>query len=62
MMATNKELENQVNELKNRIAALSNSNSVLADEVANLKNNYNQLVKDVSNRLEVVHKKVFRQT
>ena len=61
-MATNKELENQVNELKNRIAALSNSNSVLADEVANLKNNYNQLVKDVSNRLEVVHKKVFRQT
>ena len=61
-MATNKELENQVNELKNRITALSNSNSVLADEVANLKNNYNQLVKDVSNRLEVVHKKVFRQT
>ena len=58
-MATNKELENQVNELKNRVTAVNKSNSVLADEVANLKSNYNQLVKEVSTRLEVIHNKIF---
>ena len=60
-MATNKELENQVNELTNRVTTLINSNSALADEVAALKSNYTQLVKDVSTRLEVVHKKIFQK-
>ena len=60
-MATNKELENQVNELTSRVTTLINSNSALADEVAALKSNYTQLVKDVSTRLEVVHKKIFQK-
>jgi archaellum component FlaC len=58
-MPTTKELENQVNELKTRVSAVNKSNSALADEVATLKNNYNQLVKDVSVRLEVIHNKIF---
>jgi len=60
MATTNKDIENQVNELKTRVTALSNSNSALADEIASLKNNYSQLVKDVGKRLEVVHKKIFQ--
>jgi ElaB/YqjD/DUF883 family membrane-anchored ribosome-binding protein len=59
MMATNKELENQVKELNKRVAGMTSSNSALADEIAMLKSNYTQLVKDVSNRLEVLHNKIF---
>ncbi len=55
-MATNKELEKQVKTLTERLSRVQASNSHLLDEVAILKNNYNKLVADLSERLEAVHK------
>lgn len=59
-MATNKELESQVEKLKNRVNHLNSTNSSLLDEVATLKNNYKTLIEDVNTRFKVVHEKLFR--
>ena len=56
-MATNKQLEQQVTALENRVAQLSATNSKLLDEVTILKNNYTTLVTEVSQRFEVVQKR-----
>lgn len=56
-MATNKQLEKQVVALEKRIAQLSTTNSKLLDEVTILKKNYTNLVKEVSQRFEVVQKR-----
>jgi predicted nuclease with TOPRIM domain len=60
-MATNKQLEAQVNTLTERVARLSSSNSELRDEMVVLKNNYSKLVNEMSQRLEVIHN-TFRKT
>ena len=59
-MATNKELESQVQSLKNVVSHLKSTNSNLLDEVVVLKNNYKNLVEDVNSRFKVVHEKLFR--
>tara|TARA_Y100001973_G_C5176662_1_gene322383 strand:+ start:1575 stop:1754 length:180 start_codon:yes stop_codon:yes gene_type:complete len=59
-MATNKELESQVQSLKNVVNHLKSTNSNLLDEVVVLKNNYKNLVEDVNSRFKVVHEKLFR--
>ena len=56
-MATNKELEKQVNSLQKQVSRLNVANSQLLDEVAILKNNYTTLVKEVSKRFEVVQER-----
>ena len=56
-MATNKQLEQQVLALENKITKLSASNSKLIDEIVVLKNNYTILVTEVSQRLEAVQKR-----
>ena len=56
-MATNKELEKQVNSLQKQVSRLNVANSQLLDEVAVLKNNYTTLVKEVSKRFEVVQER-----
>ena len=56
-MATNKELEKQVEVLNEKITRLSATNSRVLDEIAILQNNYSNLVKEVSQRFEVVSKK-----
>ena len=56
-MATNKQLEKQVSALERRVTQLSTTNSQLLDEVTILKNNYSNLVKEVSQRFEVVQKR-----
>ena len=53
-MATNKELEQQVNALEKRVKQLTATNSRLVDEVSVLKNNYTTLVTEVSARFEAV--------
>ena len=60
-MSTNKELEQKVKNLENKLGHIANTNSQLLDEVATLKRNYTQLVEDVGARLEVVHEKLFRK-
>ena len=59
-MATNKELQTQVEQLKNHLNRVNAANSSLLDEVAVLKNNYKNLVEDVNSRFKVVHDKLFR--
>lgn len=54
-MATNKQLETQVNTLTERVTRLQTSNSELRDELTILKHNYSKLVTDMSTRLEVIH-------
>ena len=56
-MATNKELEKQVEVLNEKITRLSATNSRVLDEIAILQNNYLNLVKEVSQRFEVVSKR-----
>tara|TARA_R100001129_G_scaffold103066_1_gene70413 strand:+ start:570 stop:749 length:180 start_codon:yes stop_codon:yes gene_type:complete len=56
-MATNKQLEQQVIALEKRVSQLSSVNSQLLDEVTILKNNYSDLVTEVSQRFEVVRKR-----
>jgi len=56
-MATTKELTQQVTALEKRVTQLSATNSKLLDEVIILKNNYTTLVKEVSQRFEVVQKR-----
>mgnify|MGYP003116247283 CR=1 FL=1 len=51
-MPTNKELQFEVNELKDRLARLQASNSRLRDEVAQLRSNYSNLVEGVNTRFE----------
>jgi len=51
-MPTNKELQFEVNELKERLARLQVSNSRLRDEVAQLRSNYSNLVEGVNTRFE----------
>lgn len=53
-MATNKQLEAQVVTLKEAVTRLQTSNSNLRDEMVALKNNYTLLVKELSNKLEVI--------
>ena len=55
-----KQQAQQIKDLSTRLNSLSAANSQLLDEVADLKNNYNRLVEDVSARLEAVHEKIFR--
>ena len=55
-MATNKQLETQVNTLSERVNRLQSSNSELRDELVVLKGNYTTLVNEMSQRLEVIHK------
>lgn len=54
-MATNKQLETQVNTLTERVTRLQTSNSELRDELVILKGNYSKLINDLSQRLEVIH-------
>ena len=49
-------VENQLNNFNNRLGKSHASTSSLRDEVSTLKNNYNILVKEMSTRLEVIHK------
>ena len=56
-MATNKELQKQVEVLNERITQLTATNSRVLDEIAILKNNYTILIEEVSQRFEVVSKK-----
>ena len=51
-MATNKELESEVNNLKDRLSRLQASNSHLRDEVAQLKHNYSNLIEGLNTRFE----------
>ena len=53
-MATNKQLETQVTSLKEIVTKLQNQNSQLRDEIYVLKHNYTQLVKELSQKLEVI--------
>lgn len=53
-MATNKQLETQVTSLKESVTKLQNQNSQLRDEIYVLKHNYTQLVKELSQKLEVI--------
>tara|TARA_R110002074_G_scaffold400384_1_gene595751 strand:+ start:2929 stop:3114 length:186 start_codon:yes stop_codon:yes gene_type:complete len=54
-MATNKQLETQVNTLSERVNRLQSSNSELRDELVVLKGNYTTLVNEMSQRLEAIH-------
>lgn len=54
-MATNKQLETQVNTLSERVNRLQSSNSELRDELVALKGNYTTLVNEMSQRLEAIH-------
>ena len=54
-MATNKQLETQVNTLSERVTRLQTSNSELRDELVVIKNNYTTLVDEMSQRLEAIH-------
>tara|TARA_Y100000592_G_C5412582_1_gene288865 strand:- start:209 stop:397 length:189 start_codon:yes stop_codon:yes gene_type:complete len=54
MMATNKQLETQVTRLNETVTRLQSSNSELRDELVILKNNYSQLVQELSRKLEVI--------
>ena len=54
-MATNKQLETQVNSLSERVSRLQASNSELRDELVVIKSNYTTLVKEMSQRLELIH-------
>ncbi|QDP51441.1 MAG: hypothetical protein GOVbin630_139 [Prokaryotic dsDNA virus sp.] len=54
-MATNKELEVLVAQLKQDVLRLQKSNSTLRDEMVMLKNNYSKLVEELSTRLEFIH-------
>ena len=60
-MATNKQLEQQVSVLENKVTKLSVSNSELKDEIVILKNNYTTLVNQLSERLEAVQKRFQRK-
>ena len=53
-MATNKQLETQVTQLNETVTRLQSSNSELRDELLVLKNNYSQLVQELSRKLEVI--------
>ena len=53
-MATNKELQKQVEVLNERITQLSATNSRVLDEIAILKNNYTILIEEVS-QLSLIH-------
>lgn len=55
-MATNKELEKQVKTLSERLSRVQSSNSQLRDELVVLKSNYNNLVSELSERLEAIQK------
>jgi len=55
VMATNKELEQQVKVLSERVARVQASNSEMRDEVVYLKRNYANLVDDMNARLEAIH-------
>jgi len=52
---TDKQLETRVNALSERVTRLQTSNSELRDELVIIKNNYTTLVKEMSQRLEVIH-------
>jgi len=54
-MTTVKQLEDQVTKLTERVGRVQTSNSQLRDEVHALKNNYNTLTKEVSERLEIIY-------
>jgi predicted nuclease with TOPRIM domain len=54
-MSTNKELEVQVNQLNERVSRLQSSNSSMKDEMAIMQHNYQQLIKQMNERLEAVH-------
>ena len=54
-MATNKQLETQVNTLSERVTRLQTSNSELRDELVVIKSNYTTLVNEMSQRLELIH-------
>jgi hypothetical protein len=60
-MSTNKELEQKVSSLENKVGQLSTTNSQVLDDIAALKSNYTKLVEDVGVRLKVVHEKLFRE-
>ena len=57
MTTTNKQqqLETQVNALSERVTRLQTSSSELRDELAVIQNNYTTLVKEMSQRLEIIH-------
>lgn len=55
-MATNKELEKQLNELQVKFSTLHATNMRLSDEVLELKSHYGRLVKQLNQRLEIVDK------
>ena len=53
-MATNKQLETQVNTLSERVNRLQSSNSELRDELVVLKGNYTTLVNEMSQRFLLI--------
>ena len=51
-MATNKELESEVSNLKDRLARVQSSNSRLRDDIVAIKSNYDRLVDGLNVRFE----------
>tara|TARA_R110002124_G_scaffold256076_1_gene421723 strand:+ start:258 stop:446 length:189 start_codon:yes stop_codon:yes gene_type:complete len=51
-MPTNKELENKVEQLEERIARVQSSNSRLRDDIVAIKSNYDRLVDGLNVRFE----------
>ena len=60
-MSTNKELEVQVNKLNERVTRLQSSNSSMKDELVIMQHNYQQLIKQMNERLEAVHTRFQRK-
>ena len=52
IMPTNKELENQVEQLEERMRRMQSSNSNMRDELAELKSHYGNLVEGLNTRFE----------
>lgn len=52
IMPTNKELENKVEQLEERIARVQSSNSRLRDDIVAIKSNYDRLVDGLNVRFE----------
>ena len=54
-MPTVKELQKEVNTLREQLGQLKNHNSDLNDQVVQLKNHYSQLIDHVNSRFEAVN-------
>jgi len=61
-MPTNKELEFEVQQLKERVGRLQVSNSRIRDEFAELKTHYTKLVEGLNTRFEDMHDNFFRNS